>query len=167
MKAAVQLNAEYLAASQHFRHCCTESADTAALDYKRFFERLQKMSSLQQTMSIFHDHLQNRFLHNVKCWNDLRIAMSDGQHSLMQRFKFEPPTVSNQKTKNAANATHGANGTYGDNFFMDTMSSAFNHLAEMNQDTLVSEVERELDEATPHKASSSKNTRSHHVDVKA
>ena len=164
MKAAVHFNADCLDATQHLRHCLTQSADTAESDYKLFYDRLQKMSSPQQTMSIVHDHLQSRFLHNVQCWNNLRIAMTVSQHTLMQRFQVNTPVAANQKGKNDTQET------YSDPFFMGAMSSAFTHMAEMAQDTMVSELEREIDDVRPNKASSAKSTKSsanHHADGRA
>lgn len=160
MNAAVHFDAEWLAASKHIKDCFTESAETATSDYKLFFDRLQTISSPQNTMTIFFEHWQSRFLHNVKCWNDMRTAMTASQHTLMQRLQVEAPQAANQK------ATSPANRPYAGNFFMDSMTSAFNSMAEMTQDSLVSEFERAIDEDAPYKASSSKSTKSHHASSK-
>ena len=152
MTSATQFNGQFLAAAEHLRQCCREAADTATADYKQLFERLQKASDPQQTMSIVQGHFQTRFVHTIKSWHEMQIAMTDSQHALTRSMHYHQTVTADPKGKHPNGETPS---------FIGAVSSAFNHMAEMTQDMLASEVEREIDETTPHKTGAQKHTKSH------
>ena len=75
-KVVMDHNFDWMFATQRIQDCCTESIRKTASDYKDFFESLKNVPQPMLVMSIFHNHLQNRFLHNAQTWNELRIAVT-------------------------------------------------------------------------------------------
>lgn len=111
-------------------------------------------------MSIFHNHLQNRFLHNVQSWNDLRIALTQNQMAMMSWFRYEVPT----------SATHNTNDSAKEQFaFKDPFSSVINYMAGTVQNIRAGDHETDAADAVSHKSVPLKNGKLHanhpkHVD---
>lgn len=150
-------------ATKHIRESCTENACTTASDYKDFFESLKNVSDPTQVMSIFHNHLQNRYLHNVQGWNYLRIAFAQNQMAMMPWLRYEVPTF----------ATQDKNDTAKEEFsFMNPFNSAIRYMTEAVQNTRASDDETDEADASLKKGVPVKNGKLHanhakHMDGRA
>lgn len=152
MKLGTHHTSDLMFATQHIRESCTESACTTASDYKDFFESLKNVSEPTQVMSIFYNHLQKRFLHNVQTWNDLRIAVAQNQMVMVPWFRYEVPTPATQYQNDAVKEGFS---------LMDPFSSAFNYMAEAVQNTRVSDEETDEADASLKKSVPVKNGKLH------
>lgn len=160
IKVVLDHSFDLMFTTQHIRDCCTESASTVASDYKDLFENLKNVPEPLVVMSVFHNHLQNRFLHNVQSWNDLRIAVVQNQMAMTPWFRYEVPT----------SATHNTNDSAKEQFsFKDPFSSVFNYMAGTVQNIRAGHDEADTADAALHKSIPVKNGKLHvnhpkHVD---
>lgn len=153
MKSSAHFSAGTLEAAQRVRACQKEGMDHIIGDYLQLFENLQATSNPQDALGLLNDHLQTRFAHSMKTWNDLRQALTQNQSTLMALVMDSMKAETRKLSKESAQSTH---------WMLDPVTSTLSQWNQMASALMPGDDgHAESDDGTARKGAASKPGKAH------